>query len=312
MAFNGKGKWETYIDRDLSAGGKVLYKADNGEIQTKLFNSKRGVAIIPNVGLDLKPSNSLKTNYNNEKSFNAIIGKKGFSSYVSELIGCKESDILDMDVEFTDSSPPSYNDDLLSSPRLFSQANFYCSLLSFLESSDDTDSVQIIGAFDNQQNNNLSRNSTVFLNEVIHSIFKGKNISEVNSKSIIVSCQSIDGRHPLNKTITDEACAKLGKGVSLNTSFRSPVASEPIGNGFIYNLSENQIQTNTHKNMRTGIPTIGPVLALSTGIRTVDIGIPVLANGSIRETMVWKDVVSMFNLITKIFSNIETLSKFEH
>ena len=55
--------------------------------------------------------------------------------------------------------------------------------------------------------------------------------------------------------------------------------------------------------------TVGPILASSCGIRTVDVGVPQFSMHSVRETCGVEDVLSSFNLIKHFFIDFPELEK---
>ena len=313
LNFYGNGKWCDYLDRELKVAGKVIYKDENKNQSTKLVNSKKGIAIITNINENIKRIGT----YDKKKSFNAIIGKTCLKKYIAEnLIGCKAEDILNWDLQFTEAFEPIFIDDNISSSSLFTLGNSYAGLNGFINANEETNSVQIIGFFDSQQTaNNNSKNSSNsdLFKIIIDSIFKDKDLLNIKANSLLISSQLINAFHPNFKSETADICPIFGKGTTLNNSKPSYVATEVFGNGIINKASQEMlqnIQVSTSRNTGRGSATIGISLALKNGIRTVDIGTPII--GSCRESMNFSDILSLSQIIQYIYSNPSVYSTIKY
>ncbi|KAH0790548.1 M18 family aminopeptidase [Histomonas meleagridis] len=310
MSDFSSARWQTYLDRDLRISGSVLIKGKKGKIKRKNVDSKRGVAIIPSVSVELVPNNSCHPQYDSEKHFNAIIGKTKLKTYIASLLKCKEENIIDWDLQFDDAQPASTNNNIIYSSRLSTFAPAFASFNAFLDAKQDTKTVQMFAAFGHSGLYRTSASSD-FLNSLFSTIFSGKNIDEVKSKSLIIATFGFEGHHPRFIGLSDSMVGYLGKGPVLYLSFRRNFQTDPIGEEIIQeNRMKSQIiQKQYQKDLQFFGVTISNPLSLNMNIRTIDFGFPVLSTGSIRETAVYKDIFAFYNAINSLYTDTEEIQE---
>ena len=61
----GGGIWHTWLDRDLSLGGRVVIKK-NDKLEVKIYQSKKSIAKISTIAIHLKSSNPLDIKKEND------------------------------------------------------------------------------------------------------------------------------------------------------------------------------------------------------------------------------------------------------
>ncbi|MFN4174455.1 MAG: M18 family aminopeptidase, partial [Parachlamydiaceae bacterium] len=97
-----------------------------------------------------------------------------------------------------------------------------------------------------------------------------------------------DPRHPVY----------LGKGIALKWSAKQKYATDAIGASFFKNyqpyVSRNDIPSGS---------TVGPIQSTLLGVRTVDIGIPILSMHSIREIISIKDHNAMIETLRRLMKD---------
>lgn len=184
--------------------------------------------------------------------------------------------------------------------------------------------IQVLAIFDNEAigSNCRSGGKSDFLQsiltEIYHYYFTQKSqenvsLSEVmNSLSIknnsfLVSCASTHGTHPINDSPSDfQHPSVLGKGPVVKCTTRSSLATELFGTAIVKEASKKSgvpLQLQFLKNTSNFDVTIGTHIAFKTGIRTVDVGCPILSKESIRETMNFTDIVKFTALLSELLNN---------
>lgn len=103
----------------------------------------------------------------------------------------------------------------------------------------------------------------------------------------------------------------MNKGVAIKTNYNQRYATDSVSSGIlkiIAQKSEVPIQDFIVKNDSPCGSTIGPILASKTGIKTIDIGAPMLGMHSIRETCGVIDGYYYHLLFKGFFQKYETIN----
>lgn len=277
----------SYIDRELKVSGIVLTK------DKKIYEicSKNPVGIIPNISSEIANTGC----YDSE--IVALIGKKGLRELIADHIKCSPDDIIDYDLEFGDCEKPvMVNDDVIYASKLTYYGPAYAALMGFLKETTNTkDNVQFFVGFGDITNTLRCSAESEFFDNIFETIFRGKDINEIKSKSLFAYVLGVEGQHPRYINLRDCLSAKFNKGVVLYQSNRYQYQTDVIGEALLNNIKK--IQKQTHKNTQILSQELSQSISLNSGIRTVDIGIPVLSSGSSRETMFYKDVLSCLKFV---------------
>ena len=310
LAMYGKALWHTFIDRDLKVAGIVLVRNEDGTVQTRLVDSQRPIAIIPNLAIHHDYKISLTPTLDAEKHFTALIGGTNLKTYVASLLGINEEQILDWDLRFVPSQKSSVMNDLVFGKGLNNLANCYAGLMGLIDNREGSASTQIFAVFDNQEVGNCCRYGAKsdFLNVVLDAIFKDKKkYLSIKNRSLMISLENKHGEHPVYGSASDtlNPC-KFGKGPVVVSTTRSSYASEMNGISIIKLAASScdvPLQEQIAPNNQSVGPTMGPSIAFKTGIRTVDVGCGMLSMHSIRETVNWTDIESTIKLLKDLYMN---------
>lgn len=313
----GSGIWHTWFDRDLKIAGRLLYK-DGDSVKSKLFQSSEAVAIIPSLAIHLNRDLSTAINFNLEDDIMPVLSlvdgthainnqSPSLLKAISAASDVKIEDIIDFDIYFVDAQGPvvlGTDQELLSSPRLDDQSCAITSLRAFLEAPDPAEGANIFLSFDSEEIGSRLRtgaNSNFFTN--ILDVLK---IPETfGSESLIISADNCHANHPNYPAKNDSNHPiNLGDGVAYswraNYSFATDTSS-------LQKL--NQIQEKCLTALKPAITrndtspgrTIGPILSSQLGVKTVDLGIPMLGMHSIHETCAVKDIDTLLNYFSDFY-----------
>eukprot|EP01132_Coremiostelium_polycephalum_P004877 gene4877-6083_t len=273
----------------------------------------------------VEPSNATAT----EKKHHPIL-----LELLSKELGCKPSDIQNFDLSVCDTQPAAIGgalDEFIFAPRCDNLCMSFCSIEALLSVSDEAlaqqDSVMNVILYDNEEigssspqgacapliTDTIARvNSSFIPNE------SGDNnltyFSDLSLRnSFLVSADMAHAVHP-NYVANHEPLHRpaLNKGpvIKHNANHRyattgptSLIVNE-IGKRFDIPIQEFVV-----KNDSPCGSTIGPIIAGTYGIRTVDIGNPQFSMHSIRETCGVADITHAINLLRNYFEQFSNLDK---
>lgn len=308
----------TWLDRDLSLAGRVSVKTDGG-IDSRFVNLNYSVGIIPNLAIHLNREVNKGFEYNRQNHLSVILGEdKGVKDYLISLIASELSIskelILEMDLFFYDNQKGGYigkDRDILSSGRLDNLAMCHL-ILRGLEEVSSSDSTTVGVFFDNEEigSNTYQGADSNFLSSVLDRItlsLGGTTEDFYRSRyhSFLLSTDGAHAHHPNFGDKHDPSYAPLlnrGPVLKLSANFRYATTSE--SGGYFIDLC-NRVGVPYQKIVnRSDVPsgsTIGPMSSAGLGIKTADVGNPMYAMHSARESQGVKDHYYMYKIIGEYF-----------
>lgn len=313
----GGGLWYTWLGRDLRLVGSVTVRNNNleneNEKNKKLirrnFDSIKPIAFVPSADVGLRPNPSIDTGL-----IPIIGGRKAptLLSYVAKTLEVEEEDIVDWDLSFVDANPPHNWRGFIDSQRIDNLTSTYCAVEAFLKS-EPTNTINILAVFDNEEVGSQSRfgASGNLLPFVIKRLIKGgpKQLNPFIAKSLLVSSDNSHAIHPNYSSKHDKMHSPiLGKGVIIKKAPGATYATDMTSTYPIKHAADKcniPLQYFMNRNDIPAGSTIGPVVSSLIGIPTVDIGLPQLSMHSIRETMKYKDIDYLIDLLIEMYNNYE-------
>lgn len=312
----GGGLWYTWLGRDLRLVGTVTIRNNNASQNEKTkkliqinFDSKDPIAFVPNCDIGSKPNPNLDTGL-----IPIIGGRKSptLLSYVAKSLKVNEEDIVDWDLSFVDANPPQSWRTFIESQRIDNLSSTFCAVKAFLQS-EPKNTINILVVFDNEEVGSQSRFGACgdILSFVIKRLVKGgpKQLNPFIAKSLLVSSDNSHAIHPNFSSKHDKMHSPyLGKGVIIKKAPGATYATDmtstyPVKHAA--NKCKIPLQYFMNRNDIPAGSTIGPIVSSLIGIPTVDIGLPQLSMHSVRETMAFKDVEHLINLLIELYNNYE-------
>ncbi|NLK62861.1 MAG: M18 family aminopeptidase [Fusobacteria bacterium] len=312
----------TWFDRPLSISGRVIIKNDN-KLESKLVDLKKPMFIIPNLAIHLENKDK---NVNPQIDLQPIFPmentkeNENMESYVLELIASnlklKKENIVDFDLylyEYGEGTFIGENNEYISSSRLDNLESVYGALEGFLQTDTETN-TNILAFFDNEEigsNTKEGANSST-LKYIIERIYF--NFSENHddyyimlSNSILISADGAHAYHPNYSEKYDPINRSyLNEGVSLKYNSNKRYTTDSYTASIIKEIcNKNQIKLQNYVNRsdQRGGSTLGPYLSANLMIKSVDLGVPMLAMHSIRELSGTKDYTYFIKLIKYFLDN---------
>jgi aspartyl aminopeptidase len=217
---------------------------------------------------------------------------------LAESAGVSASDIRGYDVVIADTARGAvFGKDraFFASGRLDDLASVHAGVVA-LEAIDTTASgpIAILAAFDHEELGSNSRSGAAgpFLEDVLHRVYDvlGADASERRRAVASSWCLSSDVGHSVHPNYVHKhdpvVQPVLGSGPILKLNANQRYATDAIGSAawrdWCDSADVNTQEFVSNNNVRCG-STIGPITATRLGIRTVDVGIPILSMHSARE-----------------------------
>jgi aspartyl aminopeptidase len=317
----------TFTDRDLSLAGRVCYRDDNGELQSTLVNFEKPLLRLPNLAIHMNRAvneEGLKLHKQNELAM--IFGEAEqeqlpggyFMTMLAEQAGVDIENILGWDLSVFDTQKGAVwgaGDAFISSARLDNLASCHAGLLALLDKDSlNSGNTFVCAFFDHEEIGSESKQGAggSFLSDVLHRIqfsvgLTGAENYQVNAKSFLVSADMAHAYQPNFPHAYDNNHKVLvNRGPVIKTNANQRYSSESISEGYFIEWCRQAGVPYQRYSHRCDLPcgsTIGPIVSAKLGIRSVDIGNPLWAMHSIRESAGVEDHAHLIKVLKAYFKS---------
>lgn len=290
--------FNSWLDRELEFAGRLAFRDGSVSlVRTGALLRFPQLAVhldrgVNTDGLKLDP----------QRHLNPVIGlgdvdHADLVGHLANLAGRTGEDVTGYDISVADTQPPAVfglDDAFFAAGRLDNLSSVHASLLAFLALPEDLDSTVVFAAFDHEEVGSETRSgaSGPLLSDILSRISEGLGASDSQRLQAFAGswCLSADAGHSVHPNYSDR---------------HDPVNRPVAGNGPILKINANQryatdalgaaewaracgaagveYQEFVSNNALPCGSTIGPLTATRLGIRTVDVGIPLLSMHSARE-----------------------------
>jgi aspartyl aminopeptidase len=309
----------TWIDRDLGVAGRVV-TVDGRQVEIRLATT----AVIPNLPIHLNRDVNSGLSYNAQDHLLAIASVDGeaedggasdlVKSLAAEAAGCAAEDLLEVELYLHDPGPGNrcgIGGALLIAPRIDNLAGCYANLRALLTGEFSRPTVLLINNHEEigsltgegAQSDVLGR----FIDRIVRALGGSAEDGEIaKARSLIVSNDAAHAYHPAYKEKFDPSYSPvLGGGpvLKMDGTYRYATTAR-TGARFTQACERAGVPMQRYTN-RSDIKaggTIGSIAWARTGIPAVDVGIPVLAMHSIRETASETDLSAMMAALVSLGS----------
>ena len=275
----------TWLDRPLGVAGRVAVRS--GDVFTPkvvTFQSEKNLMTIPN-----------------------------FLDFLAKELAVKKEDILDFELTIYNKEKPEFvglNDEFISASRL-DNLNSCSALVSAIIDSDRADGMNLIALFDHEEIGSRSKQGagSILLHDMLVRILTEcgleKEVWNRLYNSMILSVDVAHGLHPNyagKMDLTNKPV--LGKGFCIKEACSQSYATDCGAVAVIQQICEkDQIpyQKFVNRSDLAGGGTLGSIASALLPVKTVDIGIPLLAMHSARELMAAADQQALKDLVSAYF-----------
>ncbi|MBE6764405.1 MAG: M18 family aminopeptidase [Ruminococcaceae bacterium] len=309
--------YSTWLDRPLSAAGRVVVETENG-IETRLVNIDRDLLLIPNVAIHMNRNLNDNASYNPAVDLLPLFGSgdkcTSFSQIVAKAAKTDKDKIIGTDMYLYNRQEGTVwgaDNEFISAPRLDDLECVFATLEGFLES-DDSDSIPMLCVFDNEEVGSATKQgaASTFLSDILTRINEafGKSASELKrtlSNSFLVSADNAHAVHPNHPEYADKTNRPvMNGGIVIKFSAAQRYTTDAVSNALFRKLCDTAdvpVQIYTNRADIPGGSTLGNIVMSQVSVNSVDIGLAQLAMHSSYETAGIRDIDYLIKAMTAFF-----------
>lgn len=297
----------TWFDRPLSLAGRVILRSgDAMKPETRLLHIQRPLLQIPNLAIHFNREVNNGVKLSKQKDMLPLLGiindelEKNhlLLNLITAELDIKQTDILDFDLYLYDTTPPctfGAHNEFLSAGRLDDLSMVHAGLTALLESEDTPQTTRILAVFDNEETGSQTKQGagSPFFASLIQRLVltQGGNAEEFYQAVEHAFMVSADNAHAWHPNYSDKYDPTnhpvLGGGPVIKFNAAQKYASDALSAAVFQQLCEQAgvpCQRFVNHSDVAGGSTLGNILASSLPLRGVDMGNPILAMHSVRET----------------------------
>ncbi len=318
----------TFTDRDLSLAGRVSYKTAAGHVVSQLVQFEQALLRLPNLAIHMNRmvnEEGLKLHKQNELPLilAASVEKQISQNYLHRLLAKKMAincdQILTWELNVYDTQKGSFWGDeqqFYADSQLDNLASCHAGLLALLnENTLQSGNTLICAFFDHEEIGSESTKGAdgSFLPDILSRIALAMQVNSEDylrtlAKSFMISVDMAHAYQPsFPSAFEPEHKIQVNRGPVIKLNANHRYASESISEAMFMDWCEKVSVPHQKYSHRTDIPcgsTIGPMTSAKLGIRTIDVGNPMWAMHSMRESAGVFDHQYMINVLNYFFTTV--------
>lgn len=295
----------TFTDRDLSLAGRVVIQTPQG-LETRLIRLDQPIARLPNLAIHMnREVNEKGLVLNKQTGLPLIFGQAANTDSARQLLSdtlagklaIPAQAIVGWDLAFYDTQKGSFwgiEQEFMANSQLDNLASCHAALEALL-STEKPQATSICALFDHEEVGSESATGAggSFLLDVIERICHSTQLSHEDklrsfASSFFISADMAHAFHP-NHAGSYEPChhVQVNQGPVIKTNANQRYSTNAVTAARFIQLCEKAgapYQQYAHRTDLGCGSTIGPIMAAQLGIATVDVGNPMWAMHSIRES----------------------------
>lgn len=315
----------SWLDRPLGLAGRVVRRgADAFHPVTELVDFARPLVTIPSLAIhmDRRVNEEGKLNAQQDMlPLAALFGEAGKGDWWQEalaaLLGVPQEEILSYELStypFEAGCTLGLAGELVSSPRLDNLTSVWACLQGLIEAADGETpaGVRLVALFDNEEVGSRTKQGagSMVLPEVLRRIYRHRGsetaLEESLAEGFLLSVDVAHGVHPAHGEKSDPAVRPvLGGGVVIKQAASQSYAGDAEAVAIVRELARLQgipVQDFVNRSDSRGGSTLGSIASALVPVRTMDVGVPLLAMHSARETMAAADETSLIALVRAVLA----------
>ena len=311
----------TFADRDLSMAGRVNVRIANG-FETRLIKFDKPLLRLPNLAIHMNREvndKGLKFNKQTElpllfgESANGVEADAQVLGHIAKSVKVEVKDIINFELNVFDTQKGiiwGANQEFIADSQLDNLASCHAALSALLANKKPNNTA-ICALFDHEEVGSESATgaSGSFLADIVERISLHLNKEEklrALANSFFISADMAHAFHP-NHAGSYEPChhVHINKGPVIKTNANQRYATNAESAARFIRLCEHAgvpYQEYTHRTDLGCGSTIGPIVASRLGVASVDVGSPMWAMHSIRESAGVLDHAYMIKVLTTYYS----------
>ena len=318
----------TFTDRDLSLAGRVCYIDEQGNLAHKRVRFDQPLVRLPNLAIHMNRGvndEGLKLHKQNELPLlfaqltEEQLPQPYFLALLEQAAGIDAERLLSWDLAVYDTQKGTFwgaNDEFYANSQIDNLASCHAGLQALLDDTvlNNTESTLVCAFFDHEEVGSESHVGAAgsFLTDILQRISMAmsserEDFARALARSFLISADMAHAYQPNFPSAYDaDHKVFVNKGPVIKSNASRRYSSESISTAqFIRWCEEAGIPYQRYSH-RSDLPcgsTIGPIASAKLGIRSVDVGCPMWAMHSIRESAGVQDHAYMIKVLRQFFSH---------
>lgn len=306
---------ESWLDRPLSAAGKVVVRKEGLELESKLLDLKKPLFIIPSLAVHMKRGGEKEGELNTQLHMLPLAGtnpdKEAWMKMLADEAQVDAKDILGTELYLYPVAEPvcmGMEEEFLGSPRLDDLACVYCGLQA-LNESDSEEHISVLAVFDNEEvgSQTMQGAASDFLLSVLRRVTCALSLEYERclAQSFLISA---DNAHALHPNYTDKADPTnrpmLNRGIVIKYHGGQKYTTSAYSGAYVKAICEQEkipYQTYHNRSDIAGGSTLGNIALMKVSVPAADIGLTQLAMHSAFETMGTQDLLYMVQFMKAFY-----------
>ncbi len=321
----------TFTDRDLSLAGRVSYQTDTGHIADQLVKFDQPLLRLPNLAIHMNRKvneEGLKLNKQTELSLilstlEGQLGGRDFQKLLAAATSLNEQQIYSWELNVYDCQKGALwgeRQQFIADSQLDNLASCHVGLQALLkEQSLNSGQTLVCAMFDHEEIGSETPKGAdgSFLPDILERIAlsrkqRREDYQRALANSFMISADMAHAYQPnFPSAYEPEHKVFVNQGPVIKINANQRYTSESVSSAVFKQCCE-QVQVKWQEySHRTDIPcgsTIGPMTAAKLGVRSVDVGNPMWAMHSIRESAGAQDHLDFIEVIGNFFTKPSLLS----
>lgn len=316
----------TWFDRPLSLAGRVILRSDDPlRPESRLIRFDRHLLTIPHLAIHFNRAVNEGNRLSRQTDMLPVLGHiadrnqaKGLiRRLVAEKLGVRPDDILDYDLSLFDTSRASVvglNGEYITSGRIDDLSMVHAALCALLDTAgNSTGATRLMAIFDNEETGSGTKQGAAspILDHILRRIAAAGGAAEQDyfravDRSFMISADDAHGIHPNYPEKQDPTNHPvLGGGpvvkINANCKYMTDADSAAVFLSLCEKAGVNCQYFVNHSDMAGG-STLGNILTSQIPLRGVDVGAPIWAMHSARETAALSDHADMIAVFSQFFT----------
>jgi aspartyl aminopeptidase len=308
----------TWLDRPLSVAGRVVLKSDDVfKPDVRLIDMEKPVLIIPNLAIHFNREMNKGVELRKQVDMIPIWGtaseeltKDAFMKTIAEHLQTNMEDILDYELTIYNTDKPCFvglQEEFVSAPRLDNLTSTQI-VLDGITSATRGAGINMMIVFDHEEVGSRSKQgaASTLMTTVMEKIYISlgytkKDYINAMEDSLLMSVDVSHAFHPNHGAKYDITNRNvLNQGFAIKEACSQSYATDSEAIAIVQQICEKEgiaYQKYVNHSDSPGGGTVGAISSALLPVRTVDIGVPLLAMHSSRELMGIKDYESLADYI---------------
>ncbi|WP_276877180.1 M18 family aminopeptidase, partial [Anaerococcus hydrogenalis] len=286
----------SWFDRDLSLAGKVVFEED-GKFKSKLIKIDRDLLTIANCAIHINRDLNSGYKYNMQDELSPIIktieNDFKIEGYLQKLLA-KEirvdaEKIIDFDLALFDRQKGKIlgsDDEFIHIGRLDNLASVHQSLTALINSKNEKFNICVLN--DNEEIGSGTRAGakSPFLDQVLERIVMNLGYDREDyfialANSYLISADLSHSIHPNYSNLFDQTNnTRINMGIGIKVASNGAYTTNIETRKRFLRHAKNvgaKVQTFHNRSDKVGGSTIGPIVSAKSGIKSIDVGTPILS-----------------------------------